>query len=37
MGVVPSIIFGGAMTLGIVGYIFTQSKELFSVKLMKKG
>lgn len=37
IGVVPSIIFGGAMTLGIVGYIFTQSKELFSVKLMKKG
>jgi MFS family permease len=37
MGVVPSIIFGGVMTLGIVGYIFTQSKELFSVKLMKKG
>ncbi|MCA0363749.1 MAG: MFS transporter [Bacteroidetes bacterium] len=37
MGVVPSIIFGGIMTLGIVGYIFTQSKELFLVKLMKKG
>lgn len=37
LGVVPSIIFGGVMTLGIVGYIFTQSKELFSVKLMKKG
>ena len=37
MGVVPSIVFGGVMTLGIVGYIFTQSKELFLVKLMKKG
>lgn len=33
MGVVPSVIFGGAMTLVTVGYIWRRSRDLFSVKL----
>jgi hypothetical protein len=37
LGTVPSVIFGGAMTLVIVTYIYTQSKELFGVKLIKEG
>jgi hypothetical protein len=37
LGTVPSVIFGGAMTLVVVAYIYTQSKELFGVKLIKEG
>lgn len=36
MGTVNSVLFGGAMTLLIVGYIFTKSKELFGVKLVRE-
>lgn len=34
MGTVPSVVFGGVMTLGVVGWIWRKSKELFSVRLM---
>ncbi len=33
IGAIPTVIFGGAMTLVIVGTLFLRSKELFSVKL----
>lgn len=33
MGVVPSVLFGGAMTLVTVGWVWRKSRELFSVKL----
>ena len=33
MGAVPSVLFGGAMTLLTVGYVWRRSKELFSVRL----
>jgi MFS family permease len=36
LGTVKSVIFGGTMTLLVVGYIYSQSKDLFSVKLIKK-
>ena len=36
MGTVNSVLFGGVMTLLIVGYIFTKSKELFGVKLVRE-
>ena len=32
-GTVPSVVFGGTMTLVIVGWVYTRSKELFAVKL----
>ncbi|MFA6542539.1 MAG: MFS transporter, partial [Bacteroidota bacterium] len=31
MGTIPSVIFGGTMTLFIVGWVVTRSKELFSI------
>jgi MFS family permease len=31
-GTIPSVVFGGTMTLLIVGWVFTRTKELFSVK-----
>lgn len=34
-GAVNSVLFGGAMTLVIVSYLYFQSKELFKVKLVK--
>ena len=33
LGTVPSVIFGGAMTLATVGYIWRRSRALFSVRL----
>ena len=33
MGTVPSVVFGGAMTLVVVGYIYRRSRELFAVRL----
>jgi MFS family permease len=33
LGTVPSVAFGGLMTLVVVAYIYTQSKPLFGVKL----
>jgi len=33
LGAVPSVALGGAVTLLVVGYIYTRSKELFSVRL----
>lgn len=33
MGTVPSVIFGGVLTLGTVAYIWRRSRDLFSVKL----
>jgi MFS family permease len=33
MGTVPSVLFGGAMTLATVGYVWRKSKQLFGVKL----
>jgi len=35
VGVVPSVLFGGIMTLTVVGYIYSQSKELLKTKLVK--
>jgi MFS family permease len=35
VGVVPSVLFGGIMTLTVVGYIYSQSKELLKIKLVK--
>ncbi len=32
-GTVPSVVFGGTMTLVIVGWVYTRSKELFAIKL----
>jgi MFS family permease len=37
LGTVTSVLFGGVMTLVVVAYIYTQSKELFGVKLIKEG
>ena len=34
LGVVPSVIFGGVMTLATVGYIWRRSRELFSARLL---
>jgi MFS family permease len=33
LGTVPSVIFGGAMTLATVGYIWRRSRALFAVRL----
>ncbi len=33
MGTVPSVIFGGVVTLGVVGWVWRRSKALLSVKL----
>lgn len=33
MGAVPSVIFGGVMTLGIVGAVASRSRQLFSVRI----
>ena len=33
MGVVPSVVFGGTVTLLTVGYVWRRSRELFAVKL----
>lgn len=35
IGAIPTVIFGGAMTLVVVTTLFLRSKELFSVKLEK--
>ncbi|RYU91860.1 MFS transporter [Emticicia agri] len=35
IGAIPTVIFGGVMTLVVVGVLFFRSKELFSVKLEK--
>ena len=35
LGGVPSVLFGGIMTLAVVGYIYSQSKELLKIKLVK--
>jgi MFS family permease len=32
-GTIPSVIFGGTMTLVIVAWVYTRSKELFTIKL----
>jgi hypothetical protein len=32
-GTVYSVFFGGVATLGVAGYIYLKSKELFKVKL----
>lgn len=34
LGTVPSVIFGGAMTLAVVGTMWRRSRELFGVKLV---
>ncbi len=34
MGTVPSVLFGGALTLATVSYIWRRSKDLFGVKLL---
>jgi MFS family permease len=34
LGTVPSVVFGGAMTLAIVGAVWRRSRELFGVKLV---
>ncbi len=34
LGAVPSVIFGGAMTLAIVGGVWARSKQLFRVRLL---
>jgi MFS family permease len=34
LGVVPSVLFGGAMTLGTVGYIWRRSRELLHARLL---
>lgn len=36
MGPVNSVIFGGVMTLVVVGYIFSRSKELLKVNILKE-
>jgi MFS family permease len=36
LGPVNSVVFGGVMTLVVVGYIYSKSKELFGVKLIKE-
>jgi len=36
MGTVPSVLFGGAMTMLTVGYIFIKSRDLLKVKLNLK-
>ena len=33
LGTIPSVLFGGTMTLVIVGWVYTRSKELFTIKL----
>lgn len=33
LGTVPSVIFGGTMTIGVVSYIYNKTKELFKIKL----
>lgn len=33
MGAVPSVMFGGMVTLGTVGYIWRRSRDLFAVRL----
>jgi MFS family permease len=35
MGVVPSVVFGGVSTLGVVTYIYSKSRELFKIRLYK--
>ncbi len=35
LGTVPSVVFGGTMTLAVVGYIFSRSKDLFGIKLTR--
>ena len=37
MGTVPSAVFGGMMTLAIVTWVYTKSKELFFIRLTKRG
>lgn len=32
-GTVPSVLLGGVLTLGVVGYVYAKSKALFGVKL----
>lgn len=36
MGAVPSVIFGGVMALGIVGWVWMKSKHLFGVDLREE-
>ncbi|WP_338870618.1 MFS transporter [Spirosoma sp. SC4-14] len=33
LGTVPSVALGGVVTLGVVAYVYTRSKELFAVRL----
>ncbi|CCH01161.1 major facilitator superfamily MFS_1 [Fibrella aestuarina BUZ 2] len=33
LGTVPSVMVGGAVTIAVVGYIYTRSKDLFGVRL----
>lgn len=35
LGTIPSVIFGGFMTLGVVSYIYLKTKELFHINLNK--
>jgi predicted MFS family arabinose efflux permease len=37
MGTIPSALFGGLMTLGIVTWVYTQSKSLFTIQVSKNG
>ena len=37
MGVVPSAVFGGVMTLLIVGWVTVKGRELFSVRFDQRG
>ncbi len=36
MGVVPSAIFGGVMTLAIVGWVYFKTKDLMTVRLVRE-
>ncbi|MFN3848959.1 MAG: MFS transporter [Spirosomataceae bacterium] len=36
LGAVPSVIFGGVMTLSIVTVLYARTKELFAVRLIRK-
>ena len=36
MGVVPSAVFGGAMTLLVVGWVWTRTKDLFGMRLDRR-
>jgi MFS family permease len=37
LGTVPSVIFGASMTIVVIGYIYTKSKDLLHISLIKEG